>query len=102
MTWGNQTGSVITCFATPKGGGWGFRDDNPAAGQVSMTIDGTIYIKEGGVNISDAVKSFSVSGQTVTYTNLWGDTGTFTTQDTKNTTGSTDSTSKLYLIGATS
>lgn len=102
MTWGNQTGSVITCFATSGGGGWGFRDNNPASGQTSMTIDGTIYIKEGGVNISDAVKSFSVSGQTVTYTNLWGGTGTFTTQDTKNTAGSTDSTSKLYLIGATS
>lgn len=102
MGWGNQTGSVITCFATPGGGGWGFRDNNPASGQTSMTIDGTIYIKEGGVNISDAVKTFSVSGQTVTYTNLWGGTGTFTTQDTKNTAGSTDSTSKLYLIGATS
>ena len=102
MTWGNQTGSVITCFATSGGGGWGFRDDNPASGQTSMTIDGTVYIKEGGVDIGTAVKSFSVSGTTVTYTTLWGNTGTFTTSDTKNTAGSTNNTSKLFLIGATS
>ena len=107
MTWGNQTGTVITYLASSNGGGWGFRDNNPASGQLSMTIDGTIYIKEGSVNIGDAVKSFSVSGRTVTYTTLWGNTGTFTTQDTtsadtKNTAGATDSTSKLYLIGATS
>ena len=105
MTWGNQTGSVITCLSSSSGGGWGFRDNNPASGQMSMTIDGTIYIKEGVVNIGDAVKSFSVSGKTVTYTTLWGNTGTFTTQDTdtdtKNTAGSTNSISKLYLIGAT-
>jgi len=102
MGWGNQTGTVITCLNSSGGGSWGFRDNNPASGQMSMTIDGTIYIKEGGQDISAAVKSFSVSGQTVTYTNLWGGTGTFTTQDTKNTAGSTNSASKLYLIGATS
>lgn len=102
MAWGNQTGTVITCFNSAGGGGWGFRDNNPASGQMSMTIDGTIYIKEGAQDISNAVKSFSVSGQTVTYTNLWGNSGTFTTQDTKNTAGSTNSTSKLFLIGATS
>lgn len=81
MTWGNQTGSVITCFSSASGGGLGFRDNNPASKQLSMTIDGTIYIKEGGVDIGTAVKSFSVSGTTVTYTTLWGGTGTFTTQD---------------------
>ena len=81
MAWGNQTGTVITCFSTPNGGGWGFRDNNPANGQTSMTIDGTVYIKEGNVNVGDAVKSFSVSGTTVTYTTLWGNTGTFTTSD---------------------
>lgn len=102
MTWGNQTGSVITYLSSAGGGGWGFRDNNPASGQLSMTIDGTIYIKEGAQDISAAIKSLSVSGQTVTWTNLWGTTGTITTQDTKNTAGSTNSTSKLYLIGATS
>lgn len=86
MAWGNQTGSVLTCYATTGGGGLGFRDNNPANGQVSMTIDGTIYIKEGAVNVGDAVKSFSVSGKTITYTTLWGNTGTFTTQDTNTDT----------------
>lgn len=70
MTWGNQTGSVITCFASSNGGGWGFRDNNPASGQMSMTIDGTIYIKEGVVNIGDAIKSITRSGTTFTYTTL--------------------------------
>ena len=100
MTWGNQTGSVITCLATPKGGGWGFRDDNPAAGQVSMTIDGTVYIKEGGVNVSDAIKSISRSGTTFTYTTLWGNTGTFTQQDTNNAaTHTVKTTTKYYVTG---
>lgn len=76
MTWGNQTGSVITCFTSSGGGGWGFRDNNPASGQLSMTIDGTIYIKEGAQDISAAIKSLSISNATVSYTNLWGGTGT--------------------------
>lgn len=67
----------------------------------NVSTDGTVYIKQKAQDISEAVKTFSVAGQTVTYTTLWGDTGTFTTQDTKNTAGSTDSNSKLYLIGAT-
>ena len=52
------------------------------------------------------IKSLSVSGKTITIT--WGDgsTNTITTQDTdtdtKNTAGSTNSTSKLFLIGAAS
>jgi hypothetical protein len=102
ITWGNQTGTGIWYNNDANGGSVGFRTNNPASGQVSMIIDGTVYIKEGAQDVSAAVKSFSVSGQTVTYTNLWGGTGTFTTQDTKNTAGSTDTSSKIYLIGATS
>ena len=48
------------------------------------------------------IKALSVSGQTLTYTKGNGTTGKITTQDTKNTAGSTNSSSKLYLIGATS
>lgn len=48
------------------------------------------------------IKSLSASGQTVTITKGNGSTSTFTTQDTKNTAGSTDTDSKIYLIGATS
>lgn len=101
-TWGNTTGTCITSWNGGDGCEIAFFKNNPASGQLSMKIDGTIYIKEGGQDISAAVKSFNVSGQTVTYTTLWGNTSTFTTQDTKNTAGSTNSTSQLYLIGATS
>ena len=85
MGWGNQTGSVLTCLATPAGGGLGFRDNNPASGQTSMTIDGTVYIKEGNVSVGDAIKSITRSGTTFTYTTLWGNTGTFTQQDNNTT-----------------
>ena len=101
MTWGNQTGSVITCFASSGGGGWGFRDNNPASGQLSMTIDGTIYIKEGTVNIGDAIKSITRSGNTFTYTTLWGGTGTFTQTDA-NVTHTLGATTKYYVTGTTS
>lgn len=85
MGWGNQTGSVITCFSTPGGGGWGFRDNNPSSGQTSMTIDGTVYIKEGAINVGDAIKSITRNGTTFTYTTLWGNTGTFDQQDSNTT-----------------
>lgn len=66
-----------------------------------------------GNNIADtyetkanAITGLSVSGRTITYTKGDGATGTITTQDnntdTKNTAGSTDSSSKLFIIGATS
>lgn len=53
MGWGNQTGTVLTCLSTPAGGGLGFRDNNPSSGQVSMTIDGTVYVKEGMKRVLD-------------------------------------------------
>ena len=81
MGWGNQTGTVLGCYATPAGGGMGYRDNNPGSGQVSAVIDGTVYIKEGAVNVGDAIKSITRSGTTFTYTTLWGNTGTFTQQD---------------------
>ena len=46
------------------------------------------------------VKNLSASGRTVTVTYGDDDTTTFTTQDTRNTAGSTDSSDKLFLIGA--
>lgn len=55
---------------------------------------------------ANAITGLSVSGRTITYTKGDGSTGTITTQDnntdTKNTAGSTDSSSKLFIIGATS
>lgn len=52
----------------------------------------------------NSIHGLSVSGKTITYTKGNGATDTITTQDTdtKNTAGSTNSTSKLFLVGATS
>ena len=85
FSWGNQTGTAVTVWNDSSGGSIGFRKDNPSSGQISMLIDGTVYIKEGAVNISDAIKSISRNGTTFTYTTLWGNTGTFTQQDNNTT-----------------
>ena len=50
----------------------------------------------------DAVVNIARSGNTFTATQADGGTFTFTQTDTKNTAGSTNSSSKLFLIGATS
>lgn len=50
----------------------------------------------------DAIVNISRSGNTFTATQVNGGTFTFTQTDTKNTAGSTNSSSKLFLIGATS
>lgn len=85
FTWGNQTGTALTVWNDSTGGSLGFRRDNPSSGQVSQVIDGTVYIKEGAVNVGDAIKSITRSGTTFTYTTLWGNTGTFTQQDNNTT-----------------
>jgi len=81
IDWGNQTGTPIKVFNDSTGGSMGWRRDNPVTGQVSQVIDGTVYIKEGAVNVGDAIKSITRNGTTFTYTTLWGNTGTFTQQD---------------------
>lgn len=98
QTWGNQTGTFVTRFDDSSGGSMAVRRDNPASGQMSLLIDGTLYIKEGGVDVGDAIKSITRSGTTFTYTTLWGNTGTFTQQD-NNTTYSAGS--GLSLSGTT-
>lgn len=45
--WGNQTGSFITGFCDDTGGDIAFRKDNPVAGQMSIVIDGAVYVNEG-------------------------------------------------------
>lgn len=55
-------------------------------------------------DITEYIKSLSVSGKVITYAKGDGTTGTITTQDTNttNTTGSTNTSSKIFLVGATS
>ena len=45
---------------------------------------------------------FSVSGDVVTYSKNDGNTGTFTAPNTKNTAGSTDTSDKIFIVGAKS
>lgn len=73
-------------------------------GNLEGTADKAVSDSYNNIIGETYVKAFSVSGKTVTFTRGDGTTGTFTTQDTdtKNTAGSTDSSSKLFLIGATS
>ena len=47
FTWGNQTGTAITCLNDSTGGSIGFRRDNPSSGKMQMVIDGTVYVSEG-------------------------------------------------------
>ena len=53
LGWGNQTGDPITYMNDSTGGSMGFRKDNPVAGQMSMVIDGTVYVKEGQKKVLD-------------------------------------------------
>lgn len=50
---------------------------------------------------STYIKSLSISGTTITIKKGDDTTSTISTQDTKNTAGATQNTSKLFLIGAT-
>lgn len=87
-----------TSFTNPITGSFIGDLTGNADSATKATLDGL------GANIASTyIKSFSVSGRTVTFTRGDGTTGTFTTQDsnTKNTAGATDSSSKLFLIGAT-
>lgn len=83
---------------------------NPVQNKVVNTAINNLNTLVGDTSVSTQitngtkgfVKGLSVSGQTVTYTKGDGSTGAITTQDTKNTAGSTDTSSKIYLLGATS
>lgn len=74
----------------------------------SATSDSTALITSGGAYsaVATSITNITRSGTTFTATRANGTTFTFTQQDnntdTKNTAGSTNSSSKLYLIGATS
>lgn len=47
QTWGIQTGTFITGMEDSTGGSIAWRRDCPAAGKMSMVIDGNVYVDEG-------------------------------------------------------
>lgn len=49
--WGNQTGTAIAAWYDCTGGSLAFRRDNPTSGQMSMLIDGTVYVDEGRYSV---------------------------------------------------
>lgn len=49
--WGNQTGTFIFGMDDATGGSIAFRRDNPSGGQLSMIIDGTVYVDEGRYSV---------------------------------------------------
>lgn len=62
-TWGNQKGTVITRFDDSNGGSLAFRQDNPVSGQMSMVIDGTVYVSEGSYAVVDVGSNQSIAGE---------------------------------------
>ena len=77
-----------------------------SAGSFSGSLNGTATnaaADASNQNISSTyIKTISAAGKTLTITKGNGTTSTLTTQDTLNTAGSTNSASKLFLIGAAS
>ena len=60
--WGNQTGIAIASWNDCTGGSISFRRDNPTGGQLSMVIDGTVYVDEGRYPV---IHSGNIGSQTV-------------------------------------
>ena len=46
-TWGNQTGTTVTCWNEANGGSVDWRRDNPSGGKISLKVDGRFYGNEG-------------------------------------------------------
>ena len=47
VTWGNQTGTTITCWDQSSGGSVEFRRNNPSNGKLSIKVNGRFYGNEG-------------------------------------------------------
>lgn len=45
--WGNQAGTFVTRWNDSTGGSIEFRRDNPSSGQLSLKVDGRVYVSEG-------------------------------------------------------
>lgn len=68
-SWGVQTGQEIASWADNTGGGLKIRRNCPIDGQMSLIIDGTVYVNEGNNAVyHDGNLIFSLSGSTLTIT----------------------------------
>lgn len=98
----NATNASTSAYATKAGTATYATSAGSAGSATKATQD------SGGNTINSTyIKNASVSGKVVTFTKGNGSTFSITTQDTdtntdtKNTAGATNSTSKLFLVGAT-
>lgn len=68
-SWGVQTGQEIASWADNTAGGLKIRRNCPIDGQMSLVIDGTVYVNEGNNAVyHDGNLIFSLSGSTLTIT----------------------------------
>ena len=68
-SWGVQTGQETASWADNTGGGLKIRRNCPIDGQMSLVIDGTVYVNEGNNAVyHDGNLIFSLSGSTLTIT----------------------------------
>lgn len=68
-SWGVQTGQEIASWADNTSGGLKIRRNCPIDGQMSLVIDGTVYVNEGNNAVyHDGNLIFSLSGSTLTIT----------------------------------
>ena len=66
--WGNQTGTFVTGWDDPTGGSVAFRRDNPNSGQLSMLLDGTLYVNEGSQRVTtNGVRVYYVDNVSSSY-----------------------------------
>ena len=84
IAWGNQTGTGIWYNNESDGGSFGFRKNNPGAGQLSMVIDGTVYVNEGSYEV---IHAGNIGSQSVNYANSAGSAGTASTAGSASSAG---------------
>lgn len=51
-TWGNNVGTWVAEWGDSTGGNFKFKRDNPKSGQISLIIDGTVYVNEGNDSVA--------------------------------------------------
>jgi hypothetical protein len=98
LTWGNQTGTTITRMDDDAGGSMGFRKNNPVSGQMSMVIDGTVYVKEGEKRVLD-VSDLSTSTSSTSTATVATSSAVKTAYDLANTANGTANTALSGVNG---
>lgn len=73
QTWGNQTGTFICGMDDETTGSLAFRRDNPRNGNLSMILDGTVYVNEGNQEVevkghTHLIKDIDKTGYYMTHT----------------------------------